>query len=173
MLKDFTSKYFLEVKAVAIRTKLPFNDYPYIAEFISWAYHHLPIKVLKQKYNLEKFIPNAEAYLDPCKISTMELFGTTELFSPICSIIEFRLGSKYASVMEEDILRFFGEKSPQVHSITIIEWPKKYPSILKDLDNFPLVYFIRPPYNLAKKSKRTKKGKGSWRSNNRLFTCSK
>ena len=33
--KDFASKYLLEVKAVAIRTKLPFIDLSYIAEAIS------------------------------------------------------------------------------------------------------------------------------------------
>ena len=59
--KDFASKYFLEVNAVVIRT----------------ACHHLRLKVLKPKDTLEKFITNAEAYLEPCQISRMEFFGLT------------------------------------------------------------------------------------------------
>ena len=35
------------------------------------------MKVLKQKNTLEKFITNAEAYLEPRQISTIELFGLT------------------------------------------------------------------------------------------------
>ena len=35
------------------------------------------MKVLKQKNILEKFITNAEAYLEPCQISKMELLGLT------------------------------------------------------------------------------------------------
>ena len=35
------------------------------------------MKVLKQKNILEKFITNAEAHLEPCQISKMELFGIT------------------------------------------------------------------------------------------------
>ena len=51
--------------------------------------------------HLEKFITNAETYLEPRQISTMELFGL--IVSTKKFIIDFRLGSKYASVMEEDI----------------------------------------------------------------------
>ena len=50
------------------------------------------MKVLKQKNTLEKFITNAETYLEPRQISKIEL-------SPKSSIIDFRLGSKYASEM--------------------------------------------------------------------------
>ena len=35
------------------------------------------MKMLKQKNILEKFITNVEAYLEPCPISKMELFGIT------------------------------------------------------------------------------------------------
>ena len=35
------------------------------------------MKMLKQKNILEKFIANAEAYLEACPISKMELFGLT------------------------------------------------------------------------------------------------
>ena len=35
------------------------------------------MKVLKQKNTLEKFITNAEVYLEPHQISRMELFGLT------------------------------------------------------------------------------------------------
>ena len=59
------------------------------------------MKVLKQKNTLEKFITNADTYLEPREISTMELFGL--IVSTKKFIIDFRLGSKYASVMEEDI----------------------------------------------------------------------
>ena len=44
--KDFATKYFLEVKAVAIRTKPPSVINCRVAEFISCACHHLPMKVL-------------------------------------------------------------------------------------------------------------------------------
>ena len=57
--------------------------------------------MLKQINTLEKFITNAEAYLEPCQIFTMELFVLTVLAKK--SVIDFWLGSKYASVMEEDI----------------------------------------------------------------------
>ena len=52
------------------------------------------------KKTLEKFITNAEAYLRPRQISTMELFVLTVFAKK--SIISFRLGSNYDSVMEED-----------------------------------------------------------------------
>ena len=65
--KDFASKYFFEVKTVAIRTKTPLK-------FISWTCHQLPMKVLKQKNPLHKFVTNAEAYLEPSQIYTMKLF---------------------------------------------------------------------------------------------------
>ena len=42
------------------------------------------MKVLKQKNTLDKFITNAEAYLEPRQISTMELFGLT-IFTKIKS----------------------------------------------------------------------------------------
>ena len=45
-----------------------------------WAYHHLPMKVMKQKNTLRKFITNAETYLEPRRISTMELFGLHSFF---------------------------------------------------------------------------------------------
>ena len=64
--KDTASKYFLEV----LRTNST-------AEFIFWAGHYLPMKVLKQKNNLEKFISNAETYLEPPQMSKMELLGLT------------------------------------------------------------------------------------------------
>ena len=35
------------------------------------------MKVLKQKNILEKFITNAEAYLESCQISKMEILGLT------------------------------------------------------------------------------------------------
>ena len=59
------------------------------------------MKVLKQKNTLEKFV-TTEAYLEPQQISTMELSGLT-VFAKKSSITDFRLGSKYASVIEEDI----------------------------------------------------------------------
>ena len=59
------------------KSRSPFNDYSYVTEFISWACYHLPMQVMKQKNPLEKFITNAEAYLKPLQISTMELFGLT------------------------------------------------------------------------------------------------
>ena len=37
------------------------------------------MKVLKQKNALEKFISNAETYLEPHQISKIELFGVTIL----------------------------------------------------------------------------------------------
>ena len=49
--------------------------------------------------HFEKFITNAETYLEPCQISEMELFGLT-IFAKT-SIIDFRLGSEYVSVMGE------------------------------------------------------------------------
>ena len=57
------------------------------------------MKVLKQKNTSEKYITNAEMYLEPCQKSTMELFVLTVFAKK--SIIDFRLGSKYASVMKE------------------------------------------------------------------------
>ena len=39
--------------------------------------HHVPMKVLKQKNILEKFIINAEAHLDSRQISAMEPFDLT------------------------------------------------------------------------------------------------
>ena len=59
------------------------------------------MKVLKQKNTSEKYITNAEMYLEPCQKSTMELFVLTVFAKK--SIIDFRLGSKYASAMKEDI----------------------------------------------------------------------
>ena len=35
------------------------------------------MKVLKQMNTLEKFMTNAETYLEPCQISKMKLFGLT------------------------------------------------------------------------------------------------
>ena len=54
-------------------TPPPFNDKSDNAEFISWALYNLLMKVPKQKNTSEKFIHNAEAYLEPCQISTMGL----------------------------------------------------------------------------------------------------
>ena len=48
-----------------------------IAEFIFWAWHNLPIKVLKQKNTSEKLMTNAETYLKPRQIFKIELFGLT------------------------------------------------------------------------------------------------
>ena len=59
------------------------------------------MKVLKQKNTSEKFITNAEAYLEPRQKSTMELFVLTVFAKK--SIIDFRLSFKYASVMKEDV----------------------------------------------------------------------
>ena len=59
------------------------------------------MKVLKQNSTLEKFITNAEAYLEPVKDLRWNFLA--QLFSPKSSIIDFRLGSKDASVMGEDI----------------------------------------------------------------------
>ena len=50
---------------------------------------------------LGKFITNAEAHLEPRQISAMEVF-VLNVFARK-SIIDFRLGSKYASLIEEDI----------------------------------------------------------------------
>ena len=36
-------------------------------------------------------------------------------------------------------------KSPQVYLIIMREWPKNNPLVLRNLDNCPLVHFIRPP----------------------------
>ena len=44
---------------------------------------------------------NAETYLKPRQISKIELLASP--FLPKSSIIDFQLGSKYASEMEEDI----------------------------------------------------------------------
>ena len=58
--------------------------------------------MLEQKNTVGKFITNAEAHLEePRQISAMELF-VLNVFARK-SIIDFRLGSKYASVIEEDI----------------------------------------------------------------------
>ena len=95
--KDFATKYFLEV----LRTNPPSIINHYVADFNSWACHHLPMKVLKQNNTLEKFITNAEAYLEPVKYLRWNFLAL--LFLPKSSIIDFRLGSKYASVMREDI----------------------------------------------------------------------
>ena len=59
------------------------------------------MKMLKQKNTLEKYITNAEMYLEPCQKSTMEIFVLTVFAKK--SIVDFRLGSKYASAMKEDI----------------------------------------------------------------------
>ena len=85
--KDFASKYFLEVNVVVIRANRS-------AETEG-------LKVLKQKNTLEKSITNLEAYLEPRQISAMELFVVTVFARK--SIIDFGLGSKQASVIEEDI----------------------------------------------------------------------
>ena len=74
--EDFALKYFLEVKAVAIRA----NSASVINHLVLSLFLELVIIypwVLKQKNTLEKFIINAEMYLKPCQISTMELFGLT------------------------------------------------------------------------------------------------
>ena len=71
------------------------------------------MKVLKQKNTSEKFITNAEAYLTR-QISKMEPFGLTVFTKK--SIIDFRLGSKYASVMEEETFSKFSQK------ITILKY---------------------------------------------------
>ena len=57
-MKDFISKYFLEVKAISIRTKLNLNDSSYVTEFIYRACIHLLMKVLTQKDTLQEFITN-------------------------------------------------------------------------------------------------------------------
>ena len=59
------------------------------------------MKVLKHKNTLERFITTAVAYLEPRQISMMKMFGLTTFTKK--SIIDFRLGFKYASVMEENI----------------------------------------------------------------------
>ena len=60
------------------------------------------MKVLQQTNTSEKYITNAEMYLEePSQKSTMELFVLTVFAKK--SIIDFRLGSKYASAMKEDI----------------------------------------------------------------------
>ena len=51
------------------------------------------MKVLKQKNTSEKYITNAEMYLEPCQKSTMELFVLTVFAKK--SIIDFQVGSKY------------------------------------------------------------------------------
>ena len=96
--KDFASKYFLEINIVVIRTNLQWLII--CCRVISWACH-VPIKVLKQKNTLERFITTAVAYLEPRQISMMKTFGLTTFTKK--SIIDFRLGFKYASVMEENI----------------------------------------------------------------------
>ena len=74
--------------------------------------------MLEQKNTVGKFITNAEAHLEePRQISAMELF-VLNVFARK-SIIDFRLGSKYASVIEEvafsKILKFS-------QKITILEY---------------------------------------------------
>ena len=59
------------------------------------------MKVLQQTNTSEKYITNAEMYLEPSQKSTMELFVLTVFAKK--SITDFRLGSKYASAMKEDI----------------------------------------------------------------------
>ena len=60
------------------------------------------MKVLKQKNTLEKFITNVETDLNNL-VTKLRWNFLAQLFSPKTSITDFRLGSKYASVMEEDI----------------------------------------------------------------------
>ena len=57
----------------------------------------------KESFNIltQQISGNVEAYLESHQISTMEFFDLT--VSTEKSIIDFRLGFKYASVMEEDI----------------------------------------------------------------------
>ena len=70
-----------------------------------WVCHHLPMTVPKQKNTLDKSINNAETYLEPRQISTMELFGLTicakklhHRFS-IGFQIRFCNGRRYLNVM--------------------------------------------------------------------------
>ena len=79
------------------------------------------MKVLKQKNTSEKYITNAEMYLEPCQKSTMELFVLTVFAKK--SIIDFRLGSKYASVMKKRYLKLAFSKILKVsQKITIMEF---------------------------------------------------
>ena len=79
------------------------------------------MKVLKQKNTSEKYITNAEMYLEPCQKSTMELFVLTVFAKK--SIIDFRLGSKYASVMKKRYLKLaFSKILKFSQKITIMEF---------------------------------------------------
>ena len=96
--KDFASKYFLEVNVVIIRTKRPLQWLIICCRvyFLSLLlYIHQSAETEHQT-----FMTNAEAYLEPRQISTRERFDLTVFTKK--SIVDFRLGFEYTSVMEED-----------------------------------------------------------------------
>ena len=79
------------------------------------------MKVFQQTNTSEKYITNAEMYLEPSQKSTMELFVLTVFAKK--SIIDFRLGSKYASVMKKRYLKLAFSKILKVsQKITIMEF---------------------------------------------------
>ena len=98
--KDFASKNF-KVKTKAIRTPPPLpTPLPHPPSMIN---HTLPSLCLElviiypwKCWNI-KFITNAEAYLEP--VNYLQWNFLASLFLPKSSIIDFRLGSKYATVM--------------------------------------------------------------------------
>ena len=92
------------------------------------------MKVLKQKNTLEKFITNAEAYIKCHQISTMELFGLAVFAKS--SIIDFRLGSKYTSVIKKIYESNFFEIPKIFQEITILEYSFSKVVGLKETCNF-------------------------------------
>ena len=131
--KDFAWKYFLEVNVVVIRTNPP-----------SMINHMLPSLFLE----LVIFYPwkcwnRCRGVFRTRQVSMMGLFGVIVFTKK--SFIDFRLGSKYDSVMEEDTWKVAFFKIPKIsQKITILEYSFSKVVSFKEKCNF---YFCVTPKN--------------------------
>ena len=131
--KDFASKYFLEVNVVVIRTNPP-----------SMINHMLPSLFLE----LVIFYPwkcwnRCRGVFRTREVSMMGLFGLIVFTKK--SFIDFRLGSKYDSVMEEDTWKVAFLKIPKIsQKIIILEYSFSKVVNFEEKCNF---YFCVTPKN--------------------------
>ena len=101
------------------------------------------MKVLKQKNTLEKFIINAETYIEPRQISTMDLFGLTVFAKK--SHYRFSVGFKIRSCKGRRYLKVAFSKIPKMsQEITILEYSFSKVAGLKETCNS---YFCVTPKN--------------------------
>ena len=117
--RDFASKYFLEV----FRTNPPSLINHVLPSLIFGLVIIYPWKCWNRRA-LQKFITNAETYLEPRQISTMELFGWTifaKKFHHRFSI-EFQIrlcnGGRYLKVAFPKIPKIYSEKTVLEYSFS-------------------------------------------------------